>query len=258
MPHTYRQLDVPRIVETTRQLRDRVRERFATRGLTAVAEELVEVSEGAADAVTAIQRPILSLRAGIVVLLMSIALLAGTALTTVPLKATKLSEGNYSEVITTVEATIASIVFLGAALAFLVGMENRVKRSRCLRLLHELRALAHVVDMHQLTKDPDRLLRRGEDTASSPKTDLSPFLLGRYLDYCSEMQSLISKVAALYAQASVDPNVVRAVDEIETLTNGLSRKMWQKLVMLEQIAPQLAAGGTPPAPAAAQGDVSST
>jgi len=40
---------------------------------------------------------------------------------------------------------------------------------------------------------------------------MTPFELGRYLDYCSEMLSLTGKVAALYAQDLDDPVVVEAV-----------------------------------------------
>jgi len=54
--------------------------------------------------------------------------------------------------------------------------------------------------MHQLTKDPDRAAGRGQSTDSSPARVMSTFELGRYLDYCSELLSLISKIGALYVQ----------------------------------------------------------
>ena len=56
--------------------------------------------------------------------------------------------------------------------------------------------------------------------------------LGRYLDYCSELLSTISKVAALYAQAFPDSVILSATDQVETLASGLSRKICQKLVLL--------------------------
>ena len=40
---------------------------------------------------------------------------------------------------------------------FLVTLEVRLKRRRALAAIHELRAMAHIIDMHQLTKDPDRI-----------------------------------------------------------------------------------------------------
>jgi hypothetical protein len=57
--------------------------------------------------------------------------------------------------------------------------------------------------------------------------------LTRYLDYCSELLSLVGKLAALYAQSTSDPVVLQAVNDIEQLTNGLARKIWQKIMMLD-------------------------
>ena len=45
---------------------------------------------------------------------------------------------------------------------------------------------------------------------------------------------MISKVAALLVQHFGDSVVLAAVNEIETLTNGLSRKIWQKITVLER------------------------
>ena len=92
------------------------------------------------------------------------------------------------------EAGLNVFLLLSAAILFLVTAETRIKRRRALKAIHELRALAHVIDMHQLTKDPERLLARMAETPSSPKHNLSPAELGRYLDYCSEMFSLIGKL----------------------------------------------------------------
>ena len=89
--------------------------------------------------------------------------------------------------------------------------------------------------MHQLTKDPERLRVRGQDTASSPKRTLSTPELVRYLDYCSEMLSLIGKLAALYVQKFDDPVALAAVNEVEELTTSLSRKIWQKIMILNVI-----------------------
>ena len=58
--------------------------------------------------------------------------------------------------------------------------------------------------------------------------------LGRYLDYCSELLSVTSKLAALLVQYFNDEVVLGAVNEIETLTTGLSGKIWQKIRLLER------------------------
>ena len=123
------------------------------------------------------------------------------------------------------EAGFNDIVFFGIAVFFLLSIETRVKRRRALTVLHELRSLAHIVDMHQLTKDPALI---------SADREMSPAELGRYLDFCSDILSLISKVAALLVQHFGDGVVLAAVNEIETLTTGLSRKVWQKITILER------------------------
>ena len=90
--------------------------------------------------------------------------------------------------------------------------------------------------MHQLTKDPEHIAVKGPDTKSSPKRVMSNFELARYLDYCSEMLSMIGKIAALYGERFDDPVALGAVDEIESLTTGLSRKIWQKIMIIHQNA----------------------
>ncbi len=54
-----------------------------------------------------------------------------------------------------------------------------------------------------------------------------------YLDYCSELLSLTSKAAALCAEESTDALVLDTVSEIENLTTGMSRKIWQKISLLQ-------------------------
>ena len=130
------------------------------------------------------------------------------------------------------EAALNITILLGAAALFLVTVEVRIKRKRALKAIHELRALAHVIDMHQLTKDPELLRAHVKDTASSPKRALRAPELIRYLDYCSEMLSLIGKLAALYVQKFDDPVALAAVNEVEELTTSLSRKIWQKIMIL--------------------------
>jgi hypothetical protein len=89
--------------------------------------------------------------------------------------------------------------------------------------------------MHQLTKDPERIVARvpEQDTASSPQHAMTRFELGRYLDYCTELLSLISKIAALYVQRFDDEVTLGAVNEVESLTSGLSKKIWQKIMILD-------------------------
>jgi hypothetical protein len=56
--------------------------------------------------------------------------------------------------------------------------------------------------------------------------------MANYLDYCSELLSLVSKTAAVYAERSTDPAVLATISDIENLTNGMARKIWQKLGLI--------------------------
>ena len=127
------------------------------------------------------------------------------------------------------------MIFLGVAVVFLGTIERRVKRRRALAAIHELRSLVHIVDMHQLTKDPEIVLDEHTPTESSPERITDRFELARYLDYCSEMLSLSGKVAALYVQYLDDPVVLATVTEVETLATGISGKIWQKIVILDTV-----------------------
>jgi hypothetical protein len=62
---------------------------------------------------------------------------------------------------------------------------------------------------------------------------MTRFELARYLDYCSEMLSLTSKLAVLYVQRLDDAAVLGAVNDVQELTSGLSNKIWQKIVILD-------------------------
>lgn len=228
----YRKLDPERIIETSRRLSQRVSERFPGSGLSRVCAELVEVTEKAAVTSVWIGRPNLWLRAAVIVCV--IAIIGGAAGTLFQLHV-NLKVQNLFELLQGVDAAINDVVFVGLALVFLLTWENRIKRNRALKALHELRSLAHVIDMHQLTKDPERLMNPGDDTPSSPERKMSGISLARYLDYCSEMLSIISKIAAVYIQHFDDSATIAAVNEVEILTNGLSRKIWQKIMILDRI-----------------------
>jgi hypothetical protein len=47
------------------------------------------------------------------------------------------------------------------------------------------------------------------------------------------MLSITGKVSALYAQAVPDMEVVNAVNDVEALGGNLSRKIWQKIMLIE-------------------------
>ncbi len=232
---TYRQLDAGLTIETLDTLKKRIRERFEGTSLERVVDELSDIARESREKIAWIDRPHFGLRLAVVVVLLLAISVIGFGLN--ELINGQTEELSATDAIGLIEAATNEIILVGAALLFLFSLEVRIKRTRALQVLHDLRAVSHVIDMHQLTKDPSQILNpAATPTKSSPKRVLTPFQLTRYLDYCSEMLSLIGKLAALYAQSLPDPVVVAAVNDIETLTNGLSRKIWQKIVMLDDIA----------------------
>jgi len=134
-----------------------------------------------------------------------------------------------------IEASLNMVILAIVGFLALIRSEERIKRKRVFRQLHGLRSLIHVIDMHQLTKDPSAVVSVGAGTASSPARTLSRFEVTRYLDYCSEMLSLTSKVAVLFAQGFPDPEITEAVSDIERIAAGLSQKIWQKIMILESL-----------------------
>jgi hypothetical protein len=228
----YRSLDPDSVVRTVERLRQRVHERFPGSSLSRVADELLAVARSSAARALGAGKPLLPLRVAMAVLAV---VLLGAFVTVVHalLVSAQMRPESASEIVQAIEAGTNEVVFVGIAIFFLASIESRLKRARLLAALHELRSLAHIVDMHQLTKDPERLA--GPDTPSSPERALSPFELGRYLDYCTEMLSLLGKMAAMYARYTTDPPSLSAVDQIEDLTSGLSHKIWQKIMILHQV-----------------------
>jgi hypothetical protein len=230
-PAQYRQLDNARILATLTRLRDRIAERFPGSGLSHVADELLALNGEVAAFVKDVQRPHWPIR-----IAAAMAILAMIAVVVIVVASAKSSPGmdGFADLIQAANAGISTLVFLGATALFFLTLENRLRRRNALRILHQLRSVAHVVDMHQLTKDPDRIASPQPNTASSPERSMTGAELGRYLDYCSELLSVISKQGALHVQHFNDPVTLAAVNDIESLTAGLSGKIWQKITLLER------------------------
>ena len=226
----YRTLDVEAILETVRLLERRISERFPSSGLLSICHELVTVAQDVQQRAKAIAAPNVALRASVYILIS--AGVVGLLIIAFSVKF-QIGSAELLSVLQAVEAAANIVVLLGAALFFLISLETRLKRNRSLRDLNVFRSIAHVIDMHQLTKDPSSVLASECATASSPERTMTPFELTRYLDYCSEMLSLTSKLAAVYAQNLPDPVVIDAVYDIESLTTNLSQKIWQKITILD-------------------------
>ncbi len=236
-------LDADAVTRTAALLSRRIEERFPASGLLGLARELERIAAKTQERAARIATPILSLRIAVAFLVALIA--AGITATVVSLRSPKepLEAVQFIQVL---EAGINDVVLVGAGVFFLVTLETRIKRRRALRALRELRSLAHVIDMHQLTKDPEWIVSRGRGSALLPPRSMSRFELSRYLDYCSEMLAILGKIAALYIQGFDDAEAVAAVNEVEGLTNDLSRKIWQKLMVLYAMGPEMGEGVAAP------------
>jgi hypothetical protein len=247
----YEKLAAEQISETLDTLTERISERFPDASLAGVSKELARLASESGGALAEIEKPRPVLR-----LALAATILAG--LTAVGWLARTVSRfgltADAAGLIQAIEASFNIVVVTSGVIFYLVTLEQRLKRNRALKDLHKLRSIVHVIDMHQLTKDPSAVLGGGEPTAHSPKRTFSSFELMRYLDYCSELLSLTGKVAALYAQVSPDAVVVNAVSDLEQLTTSLSQKIWQKILIAQlqardqstaEAAPQYSARSNP-------------
>jgi hypothetical protein len=228
----YQRLDAARVLATIERLQRRIAARFPERGLCRVAGELVTVASQVADSASSSRQRLRRIRffSRLVSALVVVATFVALLLT---LRDAVLNGPDLSfEWLPLIETTINDIVFAAIAVYFVYALPNRLERSYLLRQLHRLRSLAHIVDMHQLTKDPERLRPDFDATRESVDPHLGRDGMEHYLDYCSEMLSLVGKIAALCAEESQDAVILDMVSTIETLTTGMSRKIWQKISLL--------------------------
>ena len=228
MPYTT--LDPDKIIKTADILESRVAERFPNASLVGVATELKAIATDAKARAEKLSQPIQWLRVATfasVFLGIMIFFFIGTFL-----NFDRIATGAF-DFVQGVEATINAVVLAGLGFLTIAKSEERIKRRKVLDGLHGLRSVIHIIDMHQLTKDPVSLRTGFRPTSSSPERKLKPNELVRYLDYCSEMLSLTGKISALYAQAVPDMEVVNAVNDVEALGGNLSRKIWQKIILIE-------------------------
>lgn len=227
---SYRELKSDKILATIGKLEARIEERFPGSSLAKVCRELGEAGEAITAEAKQLREPIWwvwSLVAAMVVFAGLIFFWVGIVVDFEQLATTPLRN------VQGIEAALNTLIIAGVGLITVLSLENRLKRQRAIRALAPLRSLTHVIDMHQLTKDPSAVTSGAGPTKTSPKRNLTSGELMRYLDYCSEMLALTGKLAALYAQSVDDVEVVKAVNDTEMLTTNLSRKIWQKIMIIQ-------------------------
>lgn len=226
----YRALQAQKITETIEALARRISGRFPGSGLWHVCSDLVALSRQTSDRIAEVTRPHWWLRCALTVSqIATLVLLGVVAQFALSLK----GSDELSDFLQGFDAAISLAIFIGGSAFFAWTFEARWKRNKAMKALHELRSIVHVIDMHQLTKDPSML--GAARLSSSPERSMSPFELMRYLDYCSEMLSLTAKLAALYAEQISDPTVVDTVGDIERLTSSMAAQIWQKITMVQQL-----------------------
>lgn len=225
----YSELDAIHILNTLQNIERRINGHFPGSGLGKVSEELQEVGQVIVQLANKLRRPIWTLRGltiiGIFALVGAAIWIFYLALTTAP-----TGQDGLMETLQGIESVTNELIFLTIGIIFFATLENRLKRRAALDSLHRLRSFAHVVDMHQLTKDPNNVLGPGE--MSDPRFNTPEHLI-RYLDFCTDLLSINSKLAALHVQYFQDHEVLNSVNEVEMLSHELSRKIWQKIMILD-------------------------
>lgn len=230
--HRYREIDPTKLILTISKMADRVEEQFPSSGLSAVANEVAAVAEGTVARVAEIKKPRIGLRIAVGVMVLLV--VSGPLLFSFLLSFSE-EVNNLGDFLEATDAGLHMLLVLAGGIFFLVGMENRMRRNHALEALAEFRSLAHLVDLHQINKDP------GLDLVVAPEHDTrtvrSDEALASYLDFSGDLLSIVGKLAAFYAQNLSDRVVLDAVNEIETLTSSLSNKLWLKILVLREMMP---------------------
>ncbi len=218
------EINIDKILTAIKQLKLRIQDRFPNAHLIEVCNDLETLADKGKTNSLKIKKPFIFFRISFFFILL-------VALFSIYYTFTHLkmddSLNTFQNFITVTEALVNEFVLMGALIYFFYKLEDILKQRLILNALHELRTIAHIIDMHQLTKDPKYIL--SEKTLHSPNRDLNQAELNRYLDYCCEMLSLTAKVAAIYGNYNKDQVVLNTINDIEILTSTLSGKIWQKI-----------------------------
>lgn len=231
----FHRLDPDRIALTAGRLASRVAERFPGSGLAQVADELASLAKRAGRDTRTLSRPSYPLRAAVAVVIVVGLLGQLWAVSIVDWWNLGLI-GDPLAITPVIESAVNLLLLMFAGAWFLMTLEQRLRRGRVQRWMHRLRSFAHVIDMHQLTKDPTVLLRPPPRTPSSPERRMDRVALARYLDYCAEMLAVTGKLSALMAGESDDHVIIAGASDVENLCTDLGRKVWQKIMILGELA----------------------
>jgi hypothetical protein len=208
-----RKLNPGKLIETATALSRWIATDFPETGLSRVGVEVERLTEEAVRTAEKIRRPNIFLRTGIVLVLVLIVAVVGYHAYNATLK----------DIIDFSKGFGFLGVYLIGALIFLVTVEFKLKRRNALRAVQELRAMAHVVDMHQLSKDSE--LEKFRQDPNKFKDQIK-----EYLHACTALLSLMSKIGELYVEHFPDEVATAAVNDFESVCTGLNTKIWQKII----------------------------
>ncbi len=226
----FRHIEAGRLRETTAWLEKRIRATFPGRALGRLAGDLRDLVGDVEQQCIYLAKPNWPLRllAGISILLLFV--LVGATFSSVHWQ---LDTTSWVDLLQGIEAGLNELVMAGLVILFLASLENRRKRGQALSGLRDLRGVAHVIDLHQMTKDPEIALARRLEGEEVEK--LSGEELQLYLSFCADLLSIVGKAAALYGQVLDDSVVLATVDEVESLSARGAAKIWQKLAIVRGV-----------------------
>ena len=160
--HRYREINPTKLIDSVGKMADRVEEQFPSSGLSAVANEVAAVAEGTVARVAEIKKPRIGLRIGVGIMVLLV--LSGPLLFSFLLSFSE-EVTNLGDFLEATDAGLHMLLVLAGGIYFLVGMENRMRRNQALDAIAEFRSLTHLVDLHQINKNP------GLDSLKPPEND---------------------------------------------------------------------------------------
>lgn len=220
-----------KIVASLAQLAQRIEERFPNSGLLQLTQEIQSEVKGIPDSFVVISQ---SPRAFGFFKFLVIALVIGAIagmVSQIEMTQDFWTAGVFSQVLASL---VQLAVYVGILILFVFTFEKKVKTKKALACMNAYREFAHLIDLHQLAKDPTTFLKNYQPSSASRKNDLGKFLMSRYLAYCNELLSFLGKATALYVHQFPFEPLMSAADQIEDLTTGLSIRIWQKNSVLIQ------------------------
>jgi hypothetical protein len=216
-----RKLDPEKLLETSGKLAAWITTELPGSHLASVAQEVQAVTREALARAEAIRRPNFFLRAGLAAVLLAVLGAVVHQLLSHPLQ----------EVLKFLDDTKGWGIYAVGFVIFFVTLEVRLKRRKALQAVHELLSLAHIIDMHQLAKDPElERFRKKDEHANLIFAEKRKV----YLHACTALLALVSKIGQLYVDHFPDAVATRAVNDFEEVANGMAMKIWSKLQTLER------------------------